>query len=229
MTHLYYHHFLSTAGVPVLAGDNDGIFSSFQGTNFYNCGANMIGLATGALVSAGSTIINFDVPRNLVFRACNATVVHVKIEGLDQYGDAMAETIIVTGGNDDYISGHKCFKSVNKIYCTAAARFTTLVTMGTGDRLGLPFHLQTADQVAVVTMNGRALASAAATAAYIIHIGASYATTITTSAKQPDVRGDILFAAPWAPDGTIRLSALLEVDHTTVRKAFGPPQASSAT
>ncbi len=229
MTHLYHHHFLSTAGVPALGGDADGIFSSFNGTNFYNCGANVLALATGALVSAGSTIINFDVPRNLVFRACNATVVHVKVEGLDQYGDPMAECIIVTGGNNDFISGRKCFKSIRNIYCTAAARFTSLVTMGTGDRLGLPFHLQTADQVVVVTMNGRAFASAAATGVYVIHIGASHATTITTSAKQPDVRGDILFTSGWVPNRAKRLSALLEVDHTTVRKAFGPPQASSAT
>ncbi len=29
MTHLYAHEFLSTAAVPAVAGDHDGIFSSF--------------------------------------------------------------------------------------------------------------------------------------------------------------------------------------------------------
>ena len=114
------------------------------------------------------------------------------------------------------------------MYSTAAITATG-IKIGIGDRLGLPFHLQSSDKIAVINKDGRALASAAATAAYVIHIGASSATTMTSSGKQPDARGSIEFAAPWAPDATIKFSVLMEVDHTTERKAFGPPQVSSCS
>ena len=226
MTHLYLHRFLSTAGAAPIASDPNGIFDAVEAAGWSVSGGNWLSLATGALVSAGSTIISFDVPRNIVATTCQATSIILKIEGLDQYGEPMAEAITVSGGGT-YNSGRKCFKSIHKIWATKA--FVSGLTVGTGARLGLPFHLAAADKIAVISKDGRALVSAAATLAYTIHIGASSATTMTSSGKQPDARGDILFASPWAPDGTIKFSALMEVDHTTDRKAFGPPQASSCT
>ena len=228
MTHLYLHKFRSTADAPVIAADPNGIFDDVSATLLKTTGLNWVNLATGALVSAGSTIINFDVPRNVVVTTCKAASGAIfKFEGYDQYGNAMAEAITVSGGGT-FNSGHKCFKSITNIYCTAAANLAaTGITIGTGNRLGLPFHLQTVDQVVSVAVNG-IVNTSGATGAYAIHIGASYATTITSSGKQPDVRGDILFTTP-APDGTLQFTALIEVDHTTTRKAFGPPQASAAT
>ena len=228
MTHLYYHHFLSTAGAAVIAADNDGIFSSYAAVSLLSAsGGNWISAATGALVSAGSTVINFDVPRNIVVRTSDATSVIVKFEGTDQYGEPMAEAITVSGGN--YASGRRCFKTITKIFATAAFSVANVLTMGTGNRLGLPFHLQSADRIVAITKDGRSIVSAAATGAYTIHIGASSATTMTSSGKQPDARGDILFAAPFLPNATIKLCALMEVDHTTNRAAFGPPQVSSCS
>ncbi len=227
MTHLYAHEFLSTAAVPPIAGDDDGIFSSFVGSKWNTTGeGNNISLATGALVSAGSTVINFDVPRNITWQACNAaTAVFMKILGLDQYGEAMAETIRGRAA-DTWTSGKRAFKSINKIYTTAAhasMKSVSNISMGTGNRLGLPFHLQTKSQLLGVSIDGHW--ASGATGGYRAVIGASAATTITTSAGAPDVRGAIVMVSP-APDGAKRISALMEVDHTTQRKAFGPPQAT---
>lgn len=230
MTHLYLHRFLSTAGAAPIAKDNDGILpaaflmSKWSASN----GCNNISSCTGALASAGTTLINLDVPRNITCVSTgNEAAKILKIHGYDQYGEPMAEAIVCGAANTE-VSGYRAFKSISRMYTTAA--FTaTAIKIGVGNRLGLPFHLQTSDKIAVVNKDGRALASAAATAAYVIHIGASSATTMTSSGKQPDARGDILFSAPWAPDGTIKFSALMEVDRTTERAAFGPPQVSSCS
>lgn len=227
MTHLYAHQFLSTAAVPPIAGDADGIFSSFAGSKLNSTGeGNNISLATGALVSSGSTVINFDVPRNITLSACNAaTAVFFKFHGLDQYGEPMAETIrgLAAGVT---ASGKRAFKSISKIYTTAAhasLKGCSLFKMGTGNRLGLPFHLQTKAQLLGVSIDGHF--TSGTTGAYRAVIGASSATTITTSAGTPDVRGAIALVSP-LPNGTIRISALMVVDHTTQRAAFGPPQVS---
>ncbi len=226
MSHLYAHQFLSTAAVPAVAGDDDGIFSSFVGSKWNSTGNNNISLATGALVTAGSTVINFDVPRNVVWQACNAaTAVFMKILGLDQYGEPMAETIRGRAA-DVWTSGKRAFKSISNIYTTAAhasLKSASNISMGTGNRLGLPFHLQTKEDLLGVSIDGHW--ASGSTGAYRAVIGASAATTITTSAGTPDVRGAVVMVSP-TPDGTKRISALLVVDHTTQRKAFGPPQVS---
>ncbi len=55
MTHLYAHEFLSTAGVPALLGDVDGIFSSYATPTLLSPtalgaeGVNFLSLASGAL------------------------------------------------------------------------------------------------------------------------------------------------------------------------------------
>jgi hypothetical protein len=229
MTNLHLHKFLSTCGVPAVAGDVDGIFSSYQTLSLLAAdGTNWISLATGALVSAGSTVISLDVPRNIVMTTSGSTMIKVKFHGRDVYGNAMAETIIVSGGDGDS-SGHKLFKEIDKIYATAAFATDGAITMsmGTGNHLGVPFHLQTTDQVVAVTVDGKTVTSGS-TGLYSINIGASSATTLSTANKTADARGDIQFLNP-VPDGSKRLAVLLEVDSSTRRLAFGPPQISSCT
>jgi len=224
MTHLYAHEFKSTAGVAALAANPDGLFSSMKPSLLTATGKNLISLAQGTMVSVGSTIISFDVPRNITFSSSNtATGVYLKLEGLDQYGEPMAEAIKGAGAGA-WASGKRCFKSLSKIYTTAA--FTTTVSIGTGARLGLPFHLQTKAGLLGVSVDGHFCSGT--TGAFTVHIGASSATTMTSSGGQPDARGAIVMLSP-APDGSKRISALMVVDHSTDRAAFGPPQVSSCS
>lgn len=246
MTHLYAHEFLSTAGVPALGKDIDGIFSSYANTSLLSpsqaaigVGGNLIGLATGALTSAGATIIEFDVPRNVIFQVSggNATVAILQLRGLNQYGEAMVETI--QGATQTVgVSGKKCFKSIHhislvgatKAYATQILANTTILRLGTGDRLGLPFNLADAGKLISFSIDGYAMQPTGATGSsiYTVHIGASAATTITSVKGTPDVRGCIKPVSP-VPNGTLRFTALMVVDHTTERKAFGPPDVTACT
>jgi len=226
MSHLHNHKFLTTAAAAPEAGDGNEIFSSYATPSLLSAsGGNWIPLATGTLATAGATVINFDVPRNILIRTSAADAVNVKVHGLDVYGKSMAETISTSGGA--YASGQRCFKSISKMYATAGLTAANVTSIGIGNRLGVPFHLQTTDQVVQVNVDGKCNTSGA-TGAYTIFAGASSATTITTSNGDADVRGSILFATP-APNGTRRLTALLEVDASSDRKGFGPPQVSSCT
>ena len=232
MTHLYAHEFLSTAGVPALLGDSDGILSSYATPSLIGptgtVASNFIALCTGALTSNGATIIEFDVPRNIVFVCCgNATTVYLKIVGKDMYGEDMAEAI--QGASQTAVaSGQRCFKSIHKMYSTT--KFPGIITIGTGNRLGLPFHLADTGKLVAASVNGVGITAsgANATAIMVPFIGASSATTITTANGSPDVRGSIKFIAP-ALDGSKRFTALMVVDHSTNRKAFGPPQVTECS
>lgn len=232
MTHLYAHEFLSTAGVPATLGDTDGILSSYATPSLIGptgtVSANFIGSCTGALTSNGATIIEFDVPRNIVFSSCaNATTIFLKVLGLDMYGQPMAETI--QGASQTAVaSGQRCFKSVHTFYSTT--KFGGIVTMGTGNRLGLPFHLADKGKLVAASVDGVGITVSGvhATAIMIPFIGASAATTITTANGSADVRGSVKFIAP-ALDGAKRFTALMIVDHTTLRKGFGPPQVTACS
>ena len=228
MTHLYAHEFLSTAGVPALAADADlfmcGIASNITGWS--KTGGNLISVMSGLFTTGGvgATIINLDVPRNIQFRACDAGVseLKIKVEGTDVYGEPMAEAIL-TNTAGTVACGFRAFKTINKIYCTAA--LVSMVHFGSGNKLGLPFHIADKGKIVSITVDGAQVSTAAVTAAYRIAIGASSATTMTSSGGRPDARGTIQFLSP-APDGSKRFTALMMVDHSTRRKAFGPPQVS---
>jgi len=233
MTHLYAHEFLSTAGVPAIAGDPDGFTCIIPTdvTAWTVAGVQLLPLMSGPLVSSvGATVANFDVPRNVRWSACNAvTALHLKVEGLDVYGEPMAETIRGLGAGIA-ASGKRCFKTINSITLCGAWAGASRVIIGTGNKLGLPFHLADVGKLISVSKAGYSFVPSGATgeAIYTISIGASSATTMTSSGGQPDARGFIKFISP-APDGSIRFTALMIVDHSTTRKAFGPPQVSACT
>jgi len=233
MTHLYAHEFLSTAGVPAIAGDPDGFTCCIPtaATAWTITGANLLLLMSGPLVSSvGATVANLDVPRNIRWSACNnVTAIHLKVQGRDVYGEPMAETIRGLAAGT-VACGMRCFKKIDSISITGAWAGASIVIIGTGNRLGLPFHLADKGKLISVSEDGYAFVPSGATgeSIYTVHIGASSATTMTSSGGQPDARGAIKFLSP-APNGTIRLTALMVIDHSTQRKAFGPPQVSLCT
>ena len=230
MTHLYAHEFLSTAGVPALVGDPDGFtcVTPSAATAWTLTGAELLALMSGPLVSSvGATVANLDVPRNIRWSSCNAvTARHLKIQGRDQYGEPMAETIRGLAAGV-VASGMRCFKTVDSIKITGVWAAASIVIIGSGNKLGLPFHLANKGKLISVSVDGQTNTSGA-TAGYVVAIGASSATTMTSSGGQADARGFIKFVTP-APNGARRLTALMIVDHTTQRAAFGPPQVSLCT
>ena len=228
MTHLYAHEFLSTAAAVPIAGDPDGFLCGIPSDlGFSASGGDIISLCSGALIATtGATVITLDVPRNIRFSSCNAaSTIMLKIHGKDQYGEAMAETILgKTGGT--VACGVRCFKSIDKMYTTAA--FSSIVIIGTGNRLGLPFHLPDKGKIVSVSVDGGKVSTADATAAYVVHTGLSLTTTLTTTGGDPDCRGSIDFLSP-APNAALRFTALMVVDHTTSAKAFGLANVSSCS
>jgi len=231
MTHLYAHEFLSTAGVPAIAGDPDGFACIIPTdvTAWTISGANLLPLMSGPLVSSvGATIANLDVPRNIRWSSCNAvTAKYLRIQGRDVYGEPMAESIRGLGAGV-VASGKRCFKIIDSITVTHGGfAGASIIIIGTGNKLGLPFHLADKGKLLSVSIEGYSFVPTGATAEsiYTVAIGASAATTMTSSGGQPDARGFIKFVSP-VPDGAKRLTALMIVDHTTERKAFGPPQVS---
>jgi len=229
MTHLYAHEFLSTAGVPAIAGDPDGFTCCIPtaATAWTIAGAELLVLMSGPLVSSvGATVANFDVPRNIRWSACNAvTALYLKVEGRDIYGEPMAENIRGLGAGV-VASGMKCFKAIDSITMCGAWAGASIVIIGTGNKLGLPFHLADVGKLVSVTIAGHT--ASGTTGSYLVRAGASSATTMTSCGGMPDARGFIKFISP-ALNGTIRFTALMMVDHTTRRKAFGPPQVSACS
>lgn len=243
MTHLYAHEFLSTAGVPALLGDVDGIFSSYATPTLLSPtalgaeGVNFLSLASGALITAGSTILEFDVPRNITWTSTgpNATKIALQVKGHDGYGEPLAEQI-QGSASTVFVSGIRAFKSIYHLsYGGVTIVLATtppggIVSIGVGDRLGLPFNLSKKGKLISVAADGSPMTVCGATGSniYEFAIGASSATTVDTALAAVDVRGYIRPTAP-ALNGTVQFTALMEVDHTTDRKAFGPPQVTDVT
>lgn len=229
-SHLYVHKFLSTAAAAPIAKDSDGILSSYATPSLIGytgtAAANFIGMCTGALTSNGATVISLDVPRNITIRGsgANSASCFLKVHGRDIHGSPICETI--KGPTDGTaVSGVRCFKDIDKMYTTN--RFAGVVSIGTGNRLGLPFNLRDTNDIVSVTVDGKTNTSGA-TGYFVAHIGASYATTITSSAGQLDAKGSIEFANP-APNGTVKPAICYQVYPQTQRTAMGPPTPSSCS
>ncbi len=246
MTHVYAHEFRSTAGVAPVTKDVDGIFASYTTPSLLSptaigTGGNFVSLVSGALTSGpGASIIEFDVPRNLTFQvsgAGTATKAILQVRGLNQYGETMVESI-PGGASQVAVSGTQMFKSIHHLsfggatiaYATQILTAATVIRLGTGDRLGLPFNLAKKGDLINVAADGSPMTVCGATGSniYSFGIGASAATAMTSSGGQPDARGYILPTTP-APNGTVQYTAMMIVDHTTERKAFGPPQVTAVT
>lgn len=151
---------------------------------------------TGALASGG--VATFDVPRNIVITgATSVTAVTFRVTGTDLYGNVLIENILGPVGALT-TAGKKAFKTVTAV--TVSATTTAVVTVGTGDVLGLPVYLPQKGLI-VKEMEDGALATAGTLLA-----GVRLLATATTG----DVRGT--YAPNSACDGAKALTLLAFVE-----------------
>ncbi len=219
--HSYYREYGA-----VVATDEDGIVSSNAlASSASTIGLNFLttGMASGALVTTedGGTVI-FDVPRNIVWKSCGDDSTNfINIIGKDEYGQIMVEKI--KGSNDSIASGVKAFKSINSITITAV--LASVVSIGTGDHLGLPYHLTNKGRFLGYYVDGMHPSGGATEV--VLTTGLDLATTGTSSNADPDVRGTFLPII--SPNATLQFTAVMLVDPSTRNKAYGVPQATVIT
>ena len=98
--------------------------------------------ASGVTISylaSGIEVWSFDTPRNVVFTgAAGAVAVNATIQGFDEYGFAMTETV-VTPADATVTAGIKAFSAIQSIYLSAGTAAN--ISIGNGDVLGLPYFL----------------------------------------------------------------------------------------
>lgn len=226
ITHIYVREYGAVAAL-----DNDGIMSASAAPSdviaTFAVGQNLLDstLCTGALalVTANATVITLDVPRNITYLCTTAgSGKPLIIEGRDEYNQTMVERITPTA-DDAYSSGLKAFKYIDKMYTTAAC--TVGMCIGTGKRLGLPYHLSSKGRFLAYYVDGMT-PSGGATEVVLV-TGLELSTEASSSENNPDVRGT--FNPVIAPNGTLVFSAMMVVDHTTRNKAYGVPQAAALT
>lgn len=164
--------------------------------NFYAVSASIAAAGTAVLAATAP-----DVPRNVVGAWTTSST--VTVAGLDLYGYPQTEAQTGTA-----FTGKKTFSAIISITSSAAI---TLSTFGTGNVLGLPFHTQSGDIVAM-TFNDATDAST-----FVVADNTYPATTATG-----DVRGTV------APAGTLNgakfYTALIKpTDPSTQWGLFGVP------
>jgi len=201
--------------------DVDGIITSYVTTGAYtNMLTNTASVCKGALVSSAlASTVTFDVPRNLVLTCSNAETLPLYVYGQDEYGDDMVETIIATSAG--VTSGKKSFKVITKLQTTGA--FATTISLGRGNRIGLPFMVLNKGSFMGLFIDGKPAASGD----YTLTAGHATAAAPSSSNADADVRGTFLPTS--VPDSAKLFSIMMVVDSTTRNKAFGQPQATAVT
>ena len=164
----------------------------------------------GALVTSG--VAYFDVPRCISITTGNdESGKTFLVTGTDEYGQTMSE--LITGPNNTTGFGAKAFWTVTSVYCSAAT--TGAITVGHGDKFGLPFKLR---DVPIPRWAGT-LAQDAGT--YVAAVTTNPATTTTG-----DVRGTYTPSSP--SNGSRRLTLYMmpfDIDSVTRADWYGVTQA----
>lgn len=135
-------------------------------------------LGAGNLTLNGALAGEADVARNVTITSAGDD--HTKtftVYGTDHYGVSVIEAI--TGANAGVAAGKKAFKTVTRIAVSAAT--ADAVTAGTGDVLGLPIRIASADRILSAAFDGTVEAIAAFVAAV----------DTTATATTGDVRGTV--------------------------------------
>lgn len=167
-----------------------------------NASARNLTLGAGAGVTAsvdltGATRYNLDVARCLTVVSNNIgdTTQTVTVTGFDFYGLPMTSRVTLNGTTA--VLTPKAFKAVTAIAVSAATAGST--TVGTSDRLGLPYRVTDAGYVSHVKWAG---VLAADTGTFVPAVVTSPSTVLLG-----DVRG--LYTPSTASDGVKRLVMLL--------------------
>ena len=247
LSHLHHHEFLSTADVPAIVEDPNGILAAYATPSLFGptvhaggTGANVIALCTGALATGlGATVISLDVARNITFVASgqDATVAHLYVGGRDIHGNNMVEKI--EGATQAVtVQGKKAFKEIDSIgfvgatiaYATVILTNGTVLTIGSGSKLGLPFHLPDKGKMITCSFDGHPAgpSSTPVTAVYTVVPGSTSSNVQDSAPSTVDAYGTIEPLLQTL-DGTATFSALMKVDASTNLKAFGAANVSSVT
>lgn len=220
----------------IQAADHDGLFDSQLATK----NKNLVTLCTGAWASitaaavpsgtltnsAGSGTLILDTPRNICWGgAKNMSTLKLHVTGKDEYGETMFEKI--SGCSNTTVFGVKAFKKINSLLVTGNT--ASYVSIGFGGKIGLPYHLGDKGRFLGMTFDGQGQTTGIATYIYSLTCGLSLATDATSTHGNPDVRGTINFTSQttYVPDGTIRWTAMMLVDHSTRDKAYGNAQCTA--
>lgn len=151
---------------------------------------------TSGTTPQGTTSYQLDTPRSLrITSNGNDSGVTFTVTGADKYGQGMSQAL--TGANVGTVETTKAFDAVYQVYSSGAT--ATNVTVGTGDRFGLPFRLLDINHVVAVKW-ASALADDAAT---VVAADTTSPATTTTG----DVRGTVDPSS--ASNGTRRLTVTM--------------------
>lgn len=148
------------------------------------------GVTTRIAANQQSVELVLDTPRNVRITAAGANTATATVRGFDQYGQPMTETYAAPSTST--VSGDKAFKVISSI--TMSGTPESNISVGTGDKIGLPFAISDAGYLVSVKWAG-ALAQDAGT--LVVADGA--VATGTTG----DVRGTYVPSS--APDAARRL------------------------
>lgn len=106
--------------------------------------------AGGPAQNAGAIML--DVPRNIIYTGLvNSTAVNFTVWGWDQYEQPMVETVLTTAGANT-TTLNKAFKWISAMYVDAGT--TADVSIGVGNKFGLPYYLENANDIFAQKFNG---------------------------------------------------------------------------
>jgi hypothetical protein len=151
---------------------------------------------TTSLGADGVTRYVLDTPRNISVTAAGANTATAVVSGYDAYGQPMTESFAAPSTST--VAGNKAFKSIVSV--TWSATPGSNVSVGFGDKLGLPYRLLDIGYIQAVKWAG-VLATDAGTAVAAV--------TTTATASTGDVRGT--YTPSSASNGARRLVMTLAI------------------
>lgn len=153
----------------------------------------------GNLVLTNTAGVTLDVPRNvtLTVATTDQSARTFTVTGLDEYGNTVVENI--TGPNANTVQGNKAFKTVTQVAVNGALA-TNGVSVGFGNKLGLPVFLANAAFILKELQDG-ASATTGTTVAGVV---------VKQTATTGDVRGT--YVPNTAPDGTKAYSLVVALE-----------------
>lgn len=174
---------------------------------------------TASTNANGVLMYTLDTPRNVTITATGANTATYRVTGYDVYGQLMTETLAAPSTST--VQGAKAFKSIISVTNANATAGTNGLTVGFGDRLGVPVRVTDLGYIVSYMWNQAAVT--------INSTNFTVADTNTATSSTGDVRGRVNLSS--ASDGTKRLVVNIAVPaigsgpNATRIGAFGVTQA----